>query len=122
MDRLYFWPLRGDSRASRHGKYKKLLQTLRDTGTLTFEDEISTGKSTCSTYSSNTCLLEKPTTSTKTEFQEMEQNEVKFLRDIQDSSDNESEKDKSVFFIKFMLFFSSTFTHSTNLADCFRHC
>ena len=41
MDRSYFRPIRGDSRASRHRQYKKLLQTLRDTGTSTFEAEIS---------------------------------------------------------------------------------
>ena len=98
MDRLYFRPLRGDSRANRHRKYKKLLQTLRDTGTSTFKAETSTGQSTCSTYSSN-ILLEKPITTTATEFQEMERNEVEFIRDVQDSSDNESEMDKGMFFL-----------------------
>ena len=100
MDRSYFRPVRGDSRASRHRQFKKLLKTLLDSGTSSVEAEISEPQSTCSTYSWNT-LLEKPTTSMSTEFLEIEPKDystsVPILRDTPDSSDTESEMDQSMF-------------------------
>ena len=99
MDRSYFRPVRGDSRASRHRQFKKLLKTLRDCGTSSVEAEISKPQSTCSTYSWNT-LLENQTTSTSTEFLEIEPKDhstsVPIIRDTQDSSDTESEMDQSM--------------------------
>ena len=106
MERSQFRPIRGDSRSNRHRKFKKLLQSLRDPGTSTFVAEISKVHSQCSTSSSNT-LLEKATTRTSTEFMRIEPKEhstaMEILRDSTDSSDNDSEMDKSMFFLQLIL-------------------